>query len=470
MLLLGLIIMAIGTIGGGYIIHMSNRQSTKNTVTSDGNLTRTAIKESEIRISELVKRTGQSNENVTSLLIKLFGNDYTKILSEDKTYNNLVRRLEGNTLEMLIEENEELKGKLSEQHLDEDFKEKLSFLMMNLKYDEALKHIENKIAKNPQIETLATLYQFKSVIYRFKGDTQNQGKSISKALALNEDDPEIIFSYGLFLGMKGVYKEAENYFKKYLDYLLEQEDKNMVRIITAYYHLSSSCLNQGKIDETLSFCDAALSYKIDENNPKYGIHRIYLVIGNAYLADYKLSVSKSDRIKKLDYAIDNYMTSLKVYNNNYKGNSSYLGHIYSGLGGAWLYKEDIEKAIEYHKKALGQYILIYGENHMYVADTFNNMANCLLFGNQVKDAIFAYESAEEITISILGEGHPSLAFTYKNLSIAYLSKKELNLVKAEDYANKAYKIFLKNFSSDYFETNRTKLLLEKINKLKEEEE
>lgn len=95
------------------------------------------------------------------------------------------------------------------------------------------------------------------------------------------------------------------------------------------------------------------------------------------------------------------------------------GEDFSNLGLNYYYKEEYEKAIEFHSKALHVDSLVYGRNHHKVSRDFNNLGVAYDDKKEHFKAIECYNQSLNINTLIFGLIHLKIAHDLSNIALAY---------------------------------------------------
>ncbi|MFD0989061.1 tetratricopeptide repeat protein [Mariniflexile jejuense] len=176
------------------------------------------------------------------------------------------------------------------------------------------------------------------------------------------------------------------------------------------YNLSS---NQLKKELALQSINKSIFHYNKANNYK-GIVLSTMNKGNIYLF-------KGDNIK----AIENYLTALKIAENNDLKNE--IGLLNKNIGVVFSNQEKHDEALKYANKALNIFKSLNNEKE--ISSSYINIGNCYFNTYDANNALFNYEKA--VSISEKLKDSLNLSLLYNNIGTVYLEDKKdtLNGIK-----------------------------------------
>lgn len=463
-LLVGLLIVGIG----GYIIYMSQRDATKGTVESNHKKTRELIDE---RFNQLSNQTKLNPKILDERLKILFGDDYSNVIADDESFNELQSKLEnGYTLFDVLNENTQLKKKLSRLKISNhnNFRQVIEQLLINLKYSSAREKMEQYILENPGLDRkqLAEIKLFISLTISARDDNlEERSKYVEEAYELDDQNPNIIQAYAKNLSVFSRYTEAIDVGKRNLVLANKglQVDNGIMsltcmNISDAIYELEILKPETAQdFDEAKHFLNLALDYAKKEKQ-EGGILEFTV---RREMAKIEGFIGNEDKVIEIVEGVLSDLSTNEPYQSSYFGLDQYTNNLafcYKYLGLAYLYKFRKSRDKKYltmsedaHRKSLDYFIVLYGENDSTVASQLQNLAP-LVMNRDFNEAVSLLKKAIAIYEASKFKYPIDSGKAYFNLALLYFDKN----LKAESlfYANKALEHYKGVLPNDHTEMQK----------------
>lgn len=231
------------------------------------------------KIENLIKLQGGDE---TAFLEKYFGDDYKEVLENPQTYDNLKVKLQENrgSIELLIEEKEELQKKIESRRLhSNDVQKMIDKAFKELRFDDVLDLLDNFIENNKELEKdLINAHYQKALAYMEKIE-YHKAKEEFEQIGSGIKDTDILNDYGIMYHKIAEYDKAIETYDKVLS--IKQTTIREIHPSTAktYMHLGLSWNRKGKHDKAIELYNKALVILHNhhrENN--HFISHIYIII------------------------------------------------------------------------------------------------------------------------------------------------------------------------------------------------
>nr|WP_293303491.1 hypothetical protein [Allomuricauda sp.] len=378
---------------------------------------------------EVMSQLGLYKESFDKLKITL-GNHFDEIFRDEEIFQKLRELLKERGNNPIIDQDfYDLAKEEVTLIANRRFRNEAYTLLSNLEYDYVRNLIDNYIADNKGLKNsfLAELYLFKAISYSGKSLNHHKRRLfLEKAVALDEENPEILLQYGKHLIYRSVFEEAKIILEKALDLIkndVEVEPSTNVRINT----ILADCLFQIELNKPIGqqnysyskkllFNAIEINLKLPKENSE--IHKIQKKLSEIAIAE-----------SRFNDAIDLIMKSLKSeenlvglgHSNDTGLNQLNLGSCYSEI---YLRNNDKDAYIK-SKSAFEMAIKIFktvnGEKHINVAIGYYKLGNLEIKQNTNR-AIEYYHRAIDIIQSYEIVHSNRLGYTYLSLANAYLLK------------------------------------------------
>ena len=406
-----------------WVISQTNWGQTKETVRDSAEDVKSTVKEEHENTrnfvaEELKKFTTEGkplSEKSRKLLHQLFGPNYENELENKETFQNLIKKLEGKSLEELLFENKNLENQIIKLWVDKigDFLlADVLNLLKTYRYSEARTLIDKFITKNsPDNQNiLARLYSLKAFCYSSEFNSKNALKLYKRAIDLDKESIPINFRYAKELDKSGQPKKATKYFD-IADSIIEgQEEASSHKsgsylLIDLYYSWSRSLISLNQYDLAFEKTEKALSLNLDIYDEKYNFEEIYLARGIIQ----RMLGNSDEALKYLKLSND--IAQKKFPGDNHFLSSNYvqMASVYSQIG-------VIDKALELNQKALDYFLKTFGENHPELAHVYEQMAFIYKVKNDDEKSIPYYKKSINLSIVRYGENDPELLYKYRGIS------------------------------------------------------
>ena len=401
-----------------------------------------------VEIILLSKETGLSEERLKETLTSLWGDNYLEKLKDENFFQNLRSSIKGRTLVQILDE---LKNYEKITYYDPELKSKVYNLLYNFRFEEAMKLLDTYIQEHPNLrrENSAQIEYLRSIVFNVKGDYFGREKSLRAAIALDNDNPDLNYEYGLSLNFIGENKDALEYFKKAHQGYSKVETENSSKLALAAFWIGVVYKDFGEDDLAIYYLDKALEYGDDIYDKDYEYHKVYQLKALVFI--------KRKEFNRAEKLLEK---SKKITLKNYSSPSYELGKLYIEYGILWSDRGNIKLAIDYYNLALSEVTQTMGSNHPTIADIHHNIAIEFLkipSTYNFEKAMNHYDKAIKITRKTLGEDHFKLALSYKDKGFLYA--KMNNFVEADKYYNKALIIMIKSLPENHFEIKRLKKMI-----------
>lgn len=182
---------------------------------------------------------------------------------------------------------------------------------------------------------------------------------------------ELLSEYVNFLHDYGVYKDAEEICLKQIALVNDYFGIEHINAVRSYNDLCSIYLSQRNDDEAIHYLEKTL------------------------------------KILKKDKRV---------------ADKPYLAKTYDNLGVAFWHKNEIRKAILFHKRALKIFKKYLGYNNIETAKTYNNLGTDYFDNGQYNSALNCYIKSLDIKEIVCKMDSPTIAFSYTNIGMVYCRK------------------------------------------------
>ena len=257
-------------------------------------------------------------------------------------------------------------------------------------------------------------------------DYKNAIKCFNESLFFDPTNDSYLIMVGNAYFDSGQYLKALDISKKRLTFLQEKDNSDNEYISTTLRNIGILYSNLDKPIEAIPYLTQALA--MDK--------RIYSHPHHIIALDYSNLAMPHNQLEDYEGCIALLNNELLIYKElGYKDHPD-MATCYVNLGNSYLFMQNFPVALDNFKEALRIDEIFYKKNHMSIARDCNNLALTYNFLGDYESAEVYYQQALSILEQIIPSGkHPDLSLTYENCASLY--KKQGNIVKAEEYLEKA---------------------------------